>query len=61
MLGWDVLSHCPPSPDLAHSNFHLFPADGKTFVSDGDGENSVQTTKNALLCRWKYESNSNGD
>ena len=45
-LGWDILPHSPYSPDLAPSDYYLFPflqnlLDGKTFTSNEEVKNHL--------------------
>jgi len=47
-LGWKILEHLPNSPDLAPSDFHLFPnkkkhLHAKQFKSHADVKHEVQT------------------
>jgi histone-lysine N-methyltransferase SETMAR len=47
--GWEILKHLPYSPDLAYSNFHLFPKIkikknlAKQFKSHDDVKHELQT------------------
>jgi histone-lysine N-methyltransferase SETMAR len=46
-MGWEIIEHPPHSPDLAHSDFHLFGKlkerlSGKRFASDQEVENETR-------------------
>jgi histone-lysine N-methyltransferase SETMAR len=52
-FGWEVFEHPAYSPNLAPSNFHLFPAlkeflDGRCFKSNGEGKHAVREWLNGL-------------
>jgi hypothetical protein len=52
-FGWEVFEHPACSPDLAPSDFRLFPTlkellDGRRFKSDGEVKNDVQGWLNGL-------------
>jgi histone-lysine N-methyltransferase SETMAR len=53
-LGWEVFEHPAYSPNLAPSDFHLFPAlkeflDGKCFKSDEEVKHAFREWLNGLV------------
>ena len=55
-FGWDI-THPPYSPDVAPSEFHLFPKlkehlSGMRFNNDGDVKDAVQRILNSMAVNW---------
>lgn len=54
---WDVFGHPPYSPDLAPSDFHLFPQlkqhlGGRRFANEENLKEEVQTWLTSLAAEW---------
>ena len=56
-FGWDIITHPPYSPDLAHSEFHMFPKleehlSGMRFNNDDEVKDAVQRFLNSMAVNW---------
>jgi len=56
-FGWDVINHPPYSPDVAPSNFHVFPAlkkhpGGKKFSSDKEVQEEIVSYLRDAAATW---------
>ena len=54
---WNIITHPPHSPDLAPSDYHLFPKlkehlAGKRFRSDDEVKEEVQNFLNSMAASW---------
>ncbi|XP_015433590.1 PREDICTED: histone-lysine N-methyltransferase SETMAR-like [Dufourea novaeangliae] len=56
-FGWDIVTHPPYSPDLAPSDYHLFPKlkehlAGTRFNNDDEVKDEVQRFLNGMAASW---------
>ena len=56
-FGWNIITHTPYNPDLAPSDFHLFPKlkehlSGMRFKNDDEVKDAVQRFLNSMAVNW---------